>query len=363
MKKKKFIFLVAILAFNAVSWAQITQNEADSIVLERMSTEMRQHTVYAQTNSMPITTSAGELVELDYPCWIYYIHYADQENDSLAPRRYLVVKESRGNVLEVRTKNNAKPDLAAWRKITAEPRIRLSWTGTLNGEHYPLDSAVITNKTNGQKVVSHYPDTVYVNDETGINNIPFHYGDTLIMQGFINKAKSFQYKEKHIITLTKDTIITFAFFYDTISICDTIAIFDTITTTDYSLGAGCDWIRNYVRPDIVYYNDTIYEPVGGYDTLHIINSENELLANSSCVGVNVPNPIDFNQYTLLFVCGATYGWSYNPINSLVFCSDQNQYNLNICIRLTDAGTPRRWIVALLVDKLNNNSKVKLKIIH
>jgi len=115
--KKKVIFLVATLAFSTVSWSQITQKDADSIILERMSTEVREHAIYAKMDSLPITTNAGELLTLDYPCWIYYIHYEDQANDSLAPRRYLVVKESSGNVLEVRTKNDAKPDLIGWRKV------------------------------------------------------------------------------------------------------------------------------------------------------------------------------------------------------------------------------------------------------
>ena len=103
--KKIFIFIAASLVFLSVR-AQITQSASDSIVLERMSQETRQNTIHAKGNvqtNYSITTSQGEELELDYPCWIYYINYLEEVNNT---GHYLVVKESNGNLLEVKTKNN-----------------------------------------------------------------------------------------------------------------------------------------------------------------------------------------------------------------------------------------------------------------
>ena len=118
MNAKRFFIAVAIFALISASFGQITCDASDSIVLERMSKETRPHTVYLKMDTAAIATKAGELLELDYPCWIYYIHYCDQAEDSLAARRYLVVKESSGNVLEVRTRNDVSPpNYATWRII------------------------------------------------------------------------------------------------------------------------------------------------------------------------------------------------------------------------------------------------------
>jgi hypothetical protein len=82
-----------------------------------MSKETRQYTLFAQKNvqtDFTIITSQGEVLELDYPCWVYYVNYIEEMNNN----RYLVVKDSNGSLLEVRTKNDVIPDnLAEWRAI------------------------------------------------------------------------------------------------------------------------------------------------------------------------------------------------------------------------------------------------------
>jgi hypothetical protein len=117
--KKIFLLLVALFAFLTASLAQITQVESDSIVLERMQTETRQYTVSAQKRWQTkdtIATLAGEVLELNYPCWGYYVNFVEEANSNR--NHYLVVRESDGNVLEVNTKNDAIPnDLAAWRAV------------------------------------------------------------------------------------------------------------------------------------------------------------------------------------------------------------------------------------------------------
>jgi hypothetical protein len=98
--------------------AQVTQEQADSIIQARMSGEMYPFVVYAkdnlQTEGMVILTSKGENLELDYPCWVYYVKsYTTQTNNS-----YLIVKESSGNLLEINVRNTEPPgNLKKWRLV------------------------------------------------------------------------------------------------------------------------------------------------------------------------------------------------------------------------------------------------------
>ncbi|MCL1943077.1 MAG: hypothetical protein FWF54_05960, partial [Candidatus Azobacteroides sp.] len=112
---KIILLIIAPFAFLSALSAQITRNEADEIVSERMSREVQPYTVYAgenvQTEGVTVTTSGGETLELDYPCRVYYIRYTDT-----ASGRYLIVKESDGNLLEINAKDDAWPsDLAEWK--------------------------------------------------------------------------------------------------------------------------------------------------------------------------------------------------------------------------------------------------------
>ena len=115
---KKILFLFSLpLMFSLSLPAQITQKEADEIVLKRMSTETKPHTIYAreelQTAGFTVTTSPGEMLELEYSCRVYYILYTDETNG-----KYLVIKESNGNLLEINTKNDQYPeDLEKWRRV------------------------------------------------------------------------------------------------------------------------------------------------------------------------------------------------------------------------------------------------------
>jgi len=112
---KKIFLIITPFVFLSTLSAQITREEADEIVLERMSREIPPYTVYAQENiqtNMVITTSAEEVIELDYACWAYYINYADNANC------YLMVNESNGNLLEINTKSDVgTSNLSEWREV------------------------------------------------------------------------------------------------------------------------------------------------------------------------------------------------------------------------------------------------------
>ena len=118
MKKALLLFPLLLVLFFTLP-AQITQNEADFIVIERINS-IAPHCdiLYAkeelQTEGVILTTATGEEFELDYSCWVYYMSYAGNN-------KYLIVKESNGNLLEINTTNDGGPeDLAAWRVVSRE---------------------------------------------------------------------------------------------------------------------------------------------------------------------------------------------------------------------------------------------------
>jgi hypothetical protein len=118
---KKILFLMGMpFVFLSGLTAQITQEAANNIALEYLQQEMQPYALYAKENveGTTITTSLNEVIELDYACWVYYIRYADQPDDVTASRRYLIVKQSDGNLLEINTNNDlGTADLTGWRII------------------------------------------------------------------------------------------------------------------------------------------------------------------------------------------------------------------------------------------------------
>ena len=117
MKKAILLFSMPFLFFMTLP-AQVTSAEADSIVIERMSGEIKPYTIYAYYSKwayyLPpeskIITATGDTIELDYPCWVYYVDFA---NETTA--KYLFVKESSGNILELNVINEEVPAYLRWR--------------------------------------------------------------------------------------------------------------------------------------------------------------------------------------------------------------------------------------------------------
>ena len=117
--KKIFLLSIASLVCMTTLSAQISQQEADSIVQQRLSDETKPYCVYAKEDvqtGFEVTTATGETLELSYPAWVYYVSYTRDTNG-----KYLIVKENNGNVLEVNTKNDAEPDdLENWRIVVED---------------------------------------------------------------------------------------------------------------------------------------------------------------------------------------------------------------------------------------------------
>jgi len=124
--------------------AQVTQAEADSIIKKRMCVETKPSTIYAKENvqtGFEIATTTGEALELDYPCWVYYVNIIDETNN-----KYLFVKETNGNLLEINTKNDETPDdLVMWKKITEFPYC-------LKGTNWKLEG-IMDTETDSLKIL------------------------------------------------------------------------------------------------------------------------------------------------------------------------------------------------------------------
>ena len=125
--KKIFLFLISIL-FSSISFAQITREQADGIILQYIiDEEMRTDVLLLYTtNNLPntegisrITNCSNETFGVEYSCWVYYIN---EWMDANGPyfRRYLFVNKSNGNILEVKTRNDfgpSEPSLENWQLI------------------------------------------------------------------------------------------------------------------------------------------------------------------------------------------------------------------------------------------------------
>ncbi|MDR2962689.1 MAG: META domain-containing protein [Bacteroidales bacterium] len=99
--KKLVILTVGLFALLSTATAQILKTQADRIVLERLETEKQAYTFFDRDTihrGFEVLTTKGEVLELAYPSYIYYIHY-DNSNAGL----YMIVNANDGNLLEVRT--------------------------------------------------------------------------------------------------------------------------------------------------------------------------------------------------------------------------------------------------------------------
>ena len=115
--KKIFLLLAASLICLTTISAQVSQEDADQIVIERLSNETSDFIIYAKDGvqtAFEVITASGETLELSYPCWVYYVNFTDEANG-----KYLIVKESNGNLLEIKAKNDdGLEGVESWRVVS-----------------------------------------------------------------------------------------------------------------------------------------------------------------------------------------------------------------------------------------------------
>jgi hypothetical protein len=108
--------MMSVLFFGTTSlFAQkTTREQADAIVLDFLQNEVtRPYYLYININTpdeedFVISTHCGESIKIKYACWIYFFdEYSDVNGP--AQRRYFLVKEDNGALLEIITNNNFGP--------------------------------------------------------------------------------------------------------------------------------------------------------------------------------------------------------------------------------------------------------------
>jgi len=174
---KIILFLLILFAWGTSLTAQITREQADSIVIQHIKKDVKPPSLLYLYNQVPsaneivITTHNEEKMKIKYVCWAYYVN----ENPKISEHcqhRYLFVKEDNGNLLEIITSNDLVPSNleAQWtfvdsimvsvRKIEKEPKILLypnPTTGELRITYHELgiDNIEIFD-IYGRKVSSHH---------------------------------------------------------------------------------------------------------------------------------------------------------------------------------------------------------------
>jgi len=124
MKTKGLFPIFVLLAFPVSLFSQITREQADAIALEYIQKEVINPCLLYVNNNTPdqegitLTTHNGETIKAKYTCRGYYLN---ENLDVKGPfqRRYLLVNENTGNLLEIITTNDFGPgDLVSWEVVS-----------------------------------------------------------------------------------------------------------------------------------------------------------------------------------------------------------------------------------------------------
>jgi hypothetical protein len=116
---KKIIPILVLVALATPLSAQITREQADSIVQEYLQKEtitynlLYVHVDAPNEEGITITTSNEETFKTKYACWAYY-----SDENALFQRHYFFVKEDNGSLLEVITRNDVSYiDPTQWKVV------------------------------------------------------------------------------------------------------------------------------------------------------------------------------------------------------------------------------------------------------
>jgi len=121
---KKLLSIIIVVLSGTLLQAQITQEQANTIVLQYIQNEIAPpYLLYGNINTpseegMVITTLSEEIVRVKYACWAYYLN-EDPETTVPSQHRYLFVKEDNGSLLEIITTNDlGLTDLSEWEIVS-----------------------------------------------------------------------------------------------------------------------------------------------------------------------------------------------------------------------------------------------------
>jgi len=346
---KKLLLLIALPFMFLTLSAQITQEQADKIAIERLSSEMKFFTIYAQENvqtKFEITTSTGEILELSYPCWIYYVNFTDEPNG-----KYLIVKESNGNVLETNVKNDNEPnDLEDWRFVNQNNWYKYSLSKTLcqwSPLIYDFPVLIIINsneelKKNINCAEGNYPQVDFSKYSLLLINLKRDWNVTNITENFLKLSDN-----DYILN------IEFTFLQDIVRPSEWLRF--AIVTEKMSPESNVEF-------NITEKGNTCQAKNLDYDNdyLIVINSSEELENYVECTDDKDFPKIDFSKHTLLLAVG-THDYGIRFINTQLTKKGENEYNfvVQIIIMFTAVETP--WTAKTLIAKLPPDAVVSLRV--
>jgi hypothetical protein len=116
-----------------------------------------------------------------------------------------------------------------------------------------------------------------------------------------------------------------------------------IPFTEYSLAESCQWTN-------LAYDNTVI----------IINSDEELENYVACMKKGGYSEIDFSKNSLLLTSGSA-SREISNISKKLWQLSPDEYKLNIEILLNDSTAIEKWAIALIVEKVSNESHVELNV--
>jgi hypothetical protein len=147
-------------------------------------------------------------------------------------------------------------------------------------------------------------------------------------------------------------ILLFGFVYSIIcAACNDIGNNNIMVTypkdvdiSNYSLkGTSCSW--NWQNIQI--------------NTVHVINSEEELITYTSCEKKDAPS-FDFNKYSLLLAHGGTTS-GVHKIDRNLQQTSIDEYKLTVDITLEMTTVAQGWMIAVLTPKLLSSTTIELDV--
>jgi hypothetical protein len=315
-----------------------------------MDTEMCFYTIYAKENlqtAFEITTAAGEILELDYPCWVYFVNITDKQDG-----KYLIVKASNGNILEVNTKNDKEPDeLEEWRFVEKNDWFTYSLSNTLCQwgplTHYSPHVIIINSNEELEQYINcaegNYPEVDFSKYSLLFINANEWPGAVANIHKNLLKISENEYK------LNVELIL-----FQAVQIDEDYWNFAIVTS---KLSSETNVELNVSTKETTCQMKNLNISNG---ELIIINSNEELENYLECTDHNDFPEIDFSRHTLLLADGA-HGTGIQNVYTQLIKTGENAYDFNVHLLLRTTTVITVWMTKTLIAKLPSDAVISLKV--
>jgi len=360
MKQILLLLSLPFLSFFSLT-AQITQEQADEIVIERLCNDTGDFTIYAkedvQTN-FEITTSTGETIELAYPCWVYYADFMEETNG-----KYLIVKVSNGNLLEVNTKNDEGPEgVEEWRMVGKD-----IYPIDIAFEEYSLSETLCI----WANIICEYKQSMLLiinNEEEMQQYITCAEGDypeidfsthTLLLIKGANQSRHVTNINKNLQKISSNeyqlNIELYNIYPDPFTPSNAESW--TIAIIMEKINEECSVLLNMTAAEAPCQIENLDYPVHG-GALVIINSSEELEYYLNCYE-DTYLAVDFSTHSLLLLSGYSVSGSVEVVVTDFQLLSTNNYQLDIEVFRGGYQSNQRWINILIINKLNEASSIEI----